>query len=273
MTENDLRQKVADKARSWLWRKEADGSFREIIDVYNQIRPLPGDYRMTYKDPWCAAFVSAVGAACGLTSVILPECSCERMIALYRAAGRWQERDDYPAKVGDLVMYDWQDSGSGDCTGEADHVGLIVEVREGAFVVVEGNMSDAVGKRILEQNARYIRGFCCPDYGLEAVTPEARAGESLPEPAAEPAEQDEEPTPLPVLKEGDESEAVRNAQRLLIARGFRCGGAWSWVYQRELPDGEFGPKTDKAVRDFQDGEGLPVTGKIDGATWAALICN
>ncbi len=42
MTENELRQKVCACARSWLGRREADGSFRPIIDAYNSIRPLLG---------------------------------------------------------------------------------------------------------------------------------------------------------------------------------------------------------------------------------------
>ena len=64
---------------------------------------------------------------------------------------------------------------------------------------------------------------------------------------------------------------MRNAQRLLIGRGFRCGGSWSSVYRRELPDGDFGPMTKAAVRQFQARAGLSQTGLIDGATWRALI--
>ncbi len=81
MTEQELRAKVIAQAKSWLGRKEADGSHRAIIDTYNRIKPLPRGYRMSYTDPWCAAYVSAVGAACGLTQIILPECGCDYMIA------------------------------------------------------------------------------------------------------------------------------------------------------------------------------------------------
>ena len=87
MTETELRQRVVSQARAWLGKKEADGSHKEILDVYNAI---PGvGYKMRETDPWCAAFVSAVGAACGLTATILPDASCDRMIAKYRSAGRW----------------------------------------------------------------------------------------------------------------------------------------------------------------------------------------
>ena len=46
MTEHEVRVLVCAQARSWLGRKEADGSHREIIDVYNTIRPLPRGVRM-----------------------------------------------------------------------------------------------------------------------------------------------------------------------------------------------------------------------------------
>ena len=75
MTENELRQRVCGTARAWLGRREADGGHREIIDVYNGISPLPRGYRMTYGDPWCAAFVSAVGEKAGLGALLYPECA------------------------------------------------------------------------------------------------------------------------------------------------------------------------------------------------------
>lgn len=87
MTEKELRAKVCAAAEKYLGAAEADGGHQPIIDLYNSIRPLPRGYRMRYADPWCAAFVSAVGAAAGLSEIILPECSCEAMIGLYQAAG------------------------------------------------------------------------------------------------------------------------------------------------------------------------------------------
>ena len=164
MTENELRQALCAEARRYLGYCESNGSHRKLIDLYNRIEPLPGGYRMRYTDPWCAAFVSAVGAAAGMTEILLPECSCERMIALYRAAGRFEERDERIPRPGDLVMYDWQDDGRGDCRGEADHVGIVLSVGEDWMKVIEGNKSHAVGTRSLHLDGQYIRGYCCPDY-------------------------------------------------------------------------------------------------------------
>ena len=286
MTEIELRNKVAACARSWLGRREADGSHRPIIDTYNSIVPLPRGYRMTYADPWCAAFVSAVGKACGLTDIILPECSCERMIALYRSAGRWVESDAYIPHVGDLIFYDWQDSGAGDNTGEADHVGIVIDVSGNTITVIEGNKSDSVSYRSIPVNGRHIRGFAIPDYASKAGSAQEDKPAD-PDPTPEPGTsaelidhtgaQNEDVTVkpgagavwLPTLREGDESVAVRSAQTLLIGRGHYCGGKIRGG--AEIPDGEFGPVTAAAVRTFQIDARLTADSVIGSETWEALI--
>ena len=60
-----------------------------------------------------------------------------------------------------------------DCTGVPDHVGTVTEVYEkaGYFVVTEGNYSNAVKKRTMLINGRYIRGFISPKYTDDTVTP------------------------------------------------------------------------------------------------------
>ena len=41
-------------------------------------------------------------------------------------------------------------------------------------------------------------------------------------------------------------------------------------YNVGTPDGAAGPKTAKALREFQQAQGLPATGKLDTATAGAL---
>ena len=357
MTEQELRARVCRQAERWLGCREADGSHRPIIDLYNRISPLPRGYKMRYDDPWCAAFVSAVGAACDLTDTILPECGCEPMIALYQAAGRWEEADDAAPRPGDLIFYDWEDSGAGDCVGAADHVGLVTENDDDLLTVIEGNLSDAVGSRKIYAGARFVRGYARPDYlsaalaspsdpvgagALDGPSTSVSVGEGLAPPAdagtnptvapvsvgagvldgpsspADPvgagvldgpsspsdpvgagaldgpsaaapvgttigrpssdcssdttAEQcsalrcpspDSALTPLPLLRRGDRGAAVRSAQLLLIARGYRCG-PWG-------ADGDFGAATLGAVYRFQQGRRLAMDGEIGPLTWAKLV--
>lgn len=169
MTEAALREKVVNQLRSWIGRNEADGSHKAIIDIYNTITPLPVGYRLQYTDPWCAGTVSAAAQACVLTDIIFPECSCSRMIALYQAAGRWMEDDAYIPQPGDLAMYGWKDSGIGDYTGMPDHVGMVESCDGKTMTIIEGNKNNAVERRTIPVDARYIRGFCLPNYGSKAT--------------------------------------------------------------------------------------------------------
>ena len=81
--------------KGWLGWSEVNGKFKAIIDLYNTQKPLPVGYKMKYTDEWCAATVTAAGMQAGLSDIILGECSCSRMIALYKAKGRWMEDDAY----------------------------------------------------------------------------------------------------------------------------------------------------------------------------------
>ena len=55
------------------------------------------------------------------------------------AKGIWVEKDNYVPKVGDAVLFDWDDNGVGDNTGAIDHIGLVTSVNGNSFVVTEGN--------------------------------------------------------------------------------------------------------------------------------------
>lgn len=163
-TAKEIRELFVNTAIQYLGCKESNGSHKKIIDLYNTISPLPVKYKMSYSDAWCAAFVSAVAWQCGITDIVFPECGCGRMIKLYQNKNRWQENDAYVPEIGDVIFYDWSDSGYGDNTSGADHVGIVCEVNGNQFKVIEGNKSDAVGYRNMTVNGRYIRGFGLPDF-------------------------------------------------------------------------------------------------------------
>ncbi len=162
------RTAIVTQAQSWLGRNEADGSHRAIIDVYNAHKPLARNYKVTYSDAWCATFVSACAIKTGMTDLIPTECSCFYMIQGFQRLGRWQENDAYTPKAGDIIFYDWQDSGVGDNTGVADHVGIVETVSSGTITVIEGNYSNSVKRRSIPVNGRFIRGYGLPAYDAEA---------------------------------------------------------------------------------------------------------
>lgn len=146
---------------SWVGKKEADGSYKEIIDIYNSYKG-----GMLYSWPWCACATSAVGIALGYQAIWPIEISCTRMIDVAKKLGIWVENDAHIPALGDLVLYDWEDNGVGDNLGNPDHVGMVTYVNKeaGYFVVTEGNCSDEVKKRTVSINGRYIRGFCAIKY-------------------------------------------------------------------------------------------------------------
>jgi hypothetical protein len=165
------RSKIVDQAKSWIGRKESDGSHKEIIDVYNGHKPLARGYKVTYTDAWCATFVSACAIKCGYTEIIPTECSCEQMISLFKKLGVWVENDAYTPSAGDIIFYDWQDNGVGDNAGRSDHVGIVEKISGNTLVIIEGNCSDSVKRRTLKVNGQYIRGYGIPKYTAETSKP------------------------------------------------------------------------------------------------------
>lgn len=169
--------KIVKQAQSWLGWSEANGKAYRIIDVYNAHSPLAMGYKVKRTDAWCATFVSACAIKCGATDIIPTECSCPRFIELCKKKGIWRENENMTPRKGDIVLYDWDDDGYGDNRGTADHIGIVESVNEAAetFTVIEGNFGEAVKRRTLAFNARYLRGFARPKYQAEAAAAEPTA--------------------------------------------------------------------------------------------------
>ena len=220
MTETTIRKNAVSTARSFLGAKQGSSLHKKIIETYNSQKELPRKYRMTTADSWCAASVTAWAMLAGTYEVTPAECSCGEMITIAKRMGIWQERDDYVPKAGDLCLYDWDDSGKGDCIGAPEHIGMVASVGTRKFTVIEGNMgtSHVCGERSMSVNGRYIRGFICPRYGDLVVW--------------------ENPSVyIPTLERGDTGGYVRVLQQLMNLRGAAL----------EI-DGSFGPATESEVR-------------------------
>ena len=162
--------KVVEQAKAWIGKKESNGTHKEIIDVYNGHKPLARGYKVKYTDAWCSTFVSAVAIKLGYTSIIPTECGCEKHIELFKKIGAWVEADDYVPSAGDIIFYDWEDNGKGDNKGKADHVGYVEKVSNQTITIIEGNYKNAVGRRTMKVNAKYIRGYGVPKYDKKPTT-------------------------------------------------------------------------------------------------------
>lgn len=287
-----MKNKVLEIAKSWIGKKESDGSHKAIIDAYNAHKPLPQGYKVKYTDAWCATFVSAVAIKAGCTDIIPLECSCPRQIELFKKLGAWEENDARTPEPGDIIYYDWQDKGKGDNVGVPDHVGIVEKVSGGKITVIEGNMSnDAAGRRILEVNGKYIRGYGVPKYDTKTVVAKKETTEAPTEAKKTASAVSNGYTLTQFIKDvqkatgakidgiaGKETlsktvtvsasknnrhAVVRPLQKRLNALGFNCG----------IVDGAAGRKFTAAVLAFQKANKCACDGEITARhkTWQHLL--
>ena len=139
---------IVKLAQSWIGKKESNGTHKEIIDIYNAHKPLARGYKVKHTDSWCATTISALAIKLNYTDIIPVECGCQQMIELFKKISSWEENDARTPCAGDVIFYDWQDSGSGDNVGWSDHVGIVEKVSNGKITVIEGNYSNAVNRRL-----------------------------------------------------------------------------------------------------------------------------
>lgn len=172
MTEDQVRSKVVGVMQSWVGARKGDIKHMDIVNTYNSHRPLARGYAIKPTDDYCAATISAAWIKSGTVSVAVTEVSAPKIVTLAQQAGIWVENDAYIPKPGDAIAYDWDDVGGGDNRGSADHVGIVEKVENGVITVIEGNMSGGiVGRRNIQVDGRYIRGFICPRYSALADKP------------------------------------------------------------------------------------------------------
>lgn len=166
------RSEVVNLAHSWIGKNVSDGTYKEIVDIYNSFPgPFPRGIKMQYGWPWCACTWSAIGIALGYTDVMPIEISCGELTKRAKEMDCWQENDGYIPSPADGILYDWDDNGIGDNTGWPDHVGTVdyCNPQAGYMTVVEGNYGNAVKKRTISINGKYIRGFITPNYSDDSV--------------------------------------------------------------------------------------------------------
>lgn len=162
-------KEVLDVARGWIGYSEANGKFKEIVDVYNSHTPLARNYKLQLTDHWCDGFVSAVAIKAKATDIIGTEVGCENHVAIFKKLGIWYEDGTIKPKVGDIILFNWDDSTQPN-DGYSDHIGFVEEVYGNTFTCIEGNMSEAVGRRTINVGWGYIRGFARPKYKTSSST-------------------------------------------------------------------------------------------------------
>lgn len=174
---NTTRASIVAEARKWVDVTDmGSANHHALIDYYNSFLTAHPEYldsrycgKANYNTDWCAIFVSVVAMKCNATDVIFPESACW-VVPTYQANGTWVENDAYVPSPGDLIFYNWDDSGSGDCTGDPYHVGIVESCNGSTITTIEGNTTIGdqynvgVHRRTISVNGRYIRGYAVPRY-------------------------------------------------------------------------------------------------------------
>ena len=152
-----LKDRFIKVAEAFYGCQTGDEQQQMIVELYNQIKPLPRGYKLKAGDPWCAAFVSACSYVVAALDYVLPECGAQEMYYAY-PEGR-TARTGKPAERGDLLFYDWNHD------GRADHVGIVLENMSGYLEVIEGNFGGACQIRHIKNDDQDIYGTARPFWG------------------------------------------------------------------------------------------------------------
>lgn len=149
--------------RSWVGFSEANGKFKQIIDLYNSMKPLPRGYAVKYTDEWCDTTVSAAAIKAGCVDLVGRECGCEEHVKIFKSMGIWIEDGTITPHPGDIILFNW-DSSVQPNNGYSDHIGVVESVSNGKITTIEGNKGEAVARRVLSVGNGNIRGFARPKW-------------------------------------------------------------------------------------------------------------
>lgn len=134
---------------------------------------------------------------------------------------------------------------TGDAPGNHPHVGLYI----GNNIVIEakGTVNGVVTSNLTDEKWTFYGELKGVDYGEPQQV-------SAPAPTTEPV--------LPTLRKGSKGEYVQLLQTKLMMLGYDLGSYGV--------DGDFGTKTQAAVKAFQKDRGLSADGVVGAKTWAEL---
>lgn len=188
---------------------------------------------------WCCIFVWWCFKEAGLSNLFYngnKTASCTALMKWAANNGLFVTKD---FRKGDVFLYDYDNIPS-----DSEHTGIYTGERTGAaYIAVEGNYADKVAR--VTRDAKEIIGAFRPRWTEDPV---AESGVDL---------------TLPELSKGDRNASVEAMQILLEGNGYSCG--------RYGCDGDFGPDTEKALREYQQYRGLSADGVCGEKTWRRLL--
>lgn len=219
-------------AESYVGYHEGANNKTIFGDTMHAIQPS----NMDANAPWCDAFVDFV---------ILKTCEHFGKGAETARMVLGGDFDDYT--YNSVALYKkagrWANTPSrGDQIffGGSGHTGIVTSVENGTVHTIEGNKADEVRRGSYSTSSPSIIGYGRPRYDL--ITGKITAAD------------------MPLVKKGSKGEAVRKLQEMLNAKGYKL-----------TEDGDFGSKTEAAVKAYQKANGLEVDGEVGEKTWGSLF--
>lgn len=220
-----------------------------IKKAYDAIGKSAKDFN--FQTEWCALFVDWLfGDESPFTGN--EHYSCTSQMNYWKSVGCW-ENGASCISTGDIIYYDWDNSG--DC----DHVGIVANVQGDAITVIEGNFGNGnwqtnhVGYRTITHGYAFIKGYAIPDYDTDTNTPVTTQT-----PINEPHR---------TLYSTDmvnscyyKVEQIQNMLNVVNNAGITC-------------DGYYGNNTKNAVINYQRSKNLEVDGIVGKETLTALCID
>ena len=252
MTAEEAKQKLLAWVTAQLGTREGANNWNRYAEDPRLVKLYGWSLQ---NQPWCDLFTDEAfiecfgletGAAMTYQRVGAGSAACRQSAQFFRDNGAFVQTPE----PGDVVFFY--------VGGAINHQGIVVRT-DGGIVTVEGNSADAVSERRYRLGDPGIAGYGRPKWSL--ATGETVAEEPAQEPVQKPVQQ--ALIGMPVLAQGDHGGAVAAAQGSLKVRAYDLGSPGV--------DGDFGGATERAVRAFQQAQGLDVDGVVGRDTWTALL--
>lgn len=174
-TKGTSAQDIINTMAGWIGKSMAKQTHRDIIDIYNNHKPLAMGYKVKYTDDYCDTTLSAAFIKNNAVDLIGgTECGVQRHIQLFKKAGIWEQNGSVTPQPGWIITYNWDDNTQPN-DGFADHIGIVEKVEGNIIITIEGNTGNGgvVARRTLQVANGNIRGYAIPKYANAAAAPQS----------------------------------------------------------------------------------------------------